>query len=176
MEPLTLKYSDERDKAYGIAGMAITLTACDGAHLLAEIDLDDDAGSNMHMSNIFAVDGNPRMSAKAVWAQSVKDLRAVTSMALGNIACRRRMLGSAAVGAAADSGLRRLVRELGKDQCGLEADEADALFDSCSGYVRRIFAHSAITGVADGFCKHIIECRRMTATDMVEYLASLGIR
>lgn len=36
----SLRYADERDKSYGIAGMTITLVACDGEESLAEIHLD----------------------------------------------------------------------------------------------------------------------------------------
>ncbi len=89
MNEPSLRYTDERDKSYGIAGMAITLVACDGEHLLAEIHLDAEPGECMVMTHDFGFKGNPRMSAKIVWEQTLKDLRITTSMALGNLACRR---------------------------------------------------------------------------------------
>lgn len=176
MAALTLKYNDIRDKAYGIAGMAITLVVCEGSHLLADIDFDDRDGHNMHMATVFAAGGNPRMSAKSVWAQSIKDLRAVTSMALGNIACRRRMLTTSVALPDAEDALKDIVREQGAAYCALEADEADALFDSCNSYVRRIFSHAGIPAVAEQFSQRITDRRKMTAAEVVEYLASLGVR
>lgn len=176
MNSISLKYTDKRDKAYGIAGMAITLVACDGEHLLAEIDFDDADGSNMHMSNLFNGASNPRMSAKVLWTQTVKDLRAMTSMALGNVACRRRMLSSGPIEPEALDILRELVREQAESYCSLDADEADTLFDNCHSYVRRLFDHSGVQGIASRFSDRILERRNMSANEVVEYLASLGMR
>lgn len=174
MEQLSLKYGSERDKACGIAGMAITLVVCHGAHLLSEVDFDAEPGSNMRMAGTFAVPGNPRMSAKAVWEQSLKDLRAVISMVLGNVACRR-LLGTGAP-ASADAPLRLIVREQALNLCSLEPDEADALYADCQRYVRRIFGHQAVPAIADTVSRRIMERHRLSAAELVELLAGLGIR
>lgn len=169
-----LRYTDDRDKACGIAGMAITLVACDAMHLLSEIDYDAAPGSNMRMVNVFAVGGNPRMSAKVVWNQSVKDLRAVLSMVLGNVACRQRL--GTGLAASHDNSLRLLVREQGAAHCSLDADECDALMEDCRNYVSRIFRHHAIPAIADSMSRRIMERHRMSAAEIIEYLASLGLR
>lgn len=176
MASFTLHYADERDKAGGIAGMAVTLVACDGEHLLAEINLDAPAGSNMVMTHDFGLPGNPRMSAKQLWTQAVKDLRAMTSMALGNIACRRSLRSESIFETDILDTLRALVRDEGADHCSLDADEADELFDSCKSYVQRLFAHPGICELAGRFRDRIMDCRVMSATETVEYLASLGLR
>lgn len=176
MSDISLKYTDERDKAYGIAGMAITLAACDGLHLLSEVDYDDRDGNNMHMTAVFAAAGNPRMSAKSVWSQTIKDLRAVTSMVMGNIACRRRMLSNRADVSLDEPSLREIVREQGLGYCSLESDEADALYDSCQDYVRRIFGHSGMVPVIEQFSRRIAERRRMSAAEILETLSALGVR
>lgn len=176
MNTISLKYKDKRDKACGIAGMAITLAVCDGLHLLNEVDYEAPDGSNMVMSAVFNTGGNPRMSAKSVWTQSLKDLRAVTSMVLGNIACRRMMRSADDGHKGGADALRALVREQGQTYCSLEGDEADALYDSCNGYVRRIFSHSALVGVVDEFCTQIAQRPRMTANEIAEFLACHGIR
>ena len=65
--PTSLHYTDDRDMAYGVAGMTITLVALDGEEYFAGIDLDAPAGEQMLMSHDFGFKGNPRMSAKIVW-------------------------------------------------------------------------------------------------------------
>ena len=44
MKEPKLRYSDERDKTYGITGMTITLVALDGEEYLSEIHLDSEPG------------------------------------------------------------------------------------------------------------------------------------
>lgn len=156
--------------------MAITLAVCDGLHLLNEIDYQAPAGCNMLMSAMFDTGGNPRMSAKSVWTQSLKDLRAVTSMVLGNIECRRLMHSAPEGQRVAYEDLRSLVREQAKAYCALDDDEADTLYDSCNGYVRRIFSHSALVPVVEEFCTQINKRPRMSATEIAEFLSVHGIR
>ena len=85
MTPNTLQYSDDRDKAYGVAGMTITLVALDGEDYFSGIDLDAPAGEHIIMSHDYGFRGNPRMSAKVVWEQIMRELRITASLALGNL-------------------------------------------------------------------------------------------
>ncbi len=174
-ERINLRYSDERDKLYGISGMAITLVACNGEDLLSEVRVDAPAGSNMVMNHDFAFNGNPRMSAKIVWAQTMKDLRAMTSMTLGNIVCRRRLLSGMPVEQDLIGGLRELVRGECAEQCGLERDEADAMFGACHSYVERLFAHMAVCTMAERLADRLAERRTLSGSEVVEYLDSLGL-
>lgn len=176
MEPNCLKYTDLRDKAYGATGMAITLVAIDAEDLFTEITLDDSDGSLMHMAVDFGIEGNPRLSAKIIWSQALKDLKTITSMALGNIACRRRLMRSQAIEREALDKLRELTRQQGAEACGIEPDEADALFDSCHNYVHRLFANPEVQSIARQFCDHITDRRSMTANEVIEYFAARGLR
>lgn len=176
MNEPTLRYSDEREKAYGIAGMTITLVACDGEELLEEIHLDADPGSCMVMSHDYGFKGNPRMSAKIVWEQTLKDLRITASMALGNLACRRYVLAHTGMTKAETDGIRKAVVEEGREYCALDEDECGSLFDGCYRYVDRIFRHAAIGGVVDAFADELTRRRSMSVSEAVELLAHLGLR
>lgn len=171
-----LGYRDERDKCYGITGMAITLVALDGEEYLAAVNLDADAAECVEMAPGFAFRGNPRMSAKIVWEQTLKDLRLTTSLALGNLACRRYVLDHDRISRIEAANLRDAMRGDAGEHCGLDSDEADRLFDSCLSYVDRIFSHSPVHTVAHSFAASLAERRSMTASEVVELLASLGLR
>ena len=176
MDTLSLNSTDERDKAYGIVGMALTLVTSGNEQLISAIALDDADGCHIHMVPDFGFSQNPRMSAKIIWAQSIKDLRAVTSMVLGNIACRRQLLKSRPIERETLVLLEDLVREQATEYCALDKDEAELLFDSCHRYVRRLFDSVGMQRVARSFCDRIVERRNMSAVEVVEYLASLGLR
>ncbi len=176
MDESSLRYSDERDKSYGIAGMAITLVALDGLDYLEAVDLDAEPGHTMVMAHSFGLQGNPRMSAKIVWEQTVRELRLTTSMVLGNIACRRRIGAGVPVKPADTTSVREAVRAEASGHCGLDDDEADALFRNCYDYVDRIFRHSALPPVVHGFVDKLAEQRSMSAAELSEILAQLGLR
>lgn len=175
MNHSTLRYSDERDKIYGLAGMAITLVAIDGEKYLCEIRLDAPAGENIVMSHDYGFKGNPRMSARIVWQQTLDDLRMSTSMALGNIACRRYVLGHRGLAGDDIAPVREAVRLDGLEHCGLDGDEADRLFESCLSYVQRIFRHSGVQEVAHTFAGHIGRRRTLSGAEAIEILSSLGL-
>lgn len=172
----TLGYSNENDKAYGIAGMTVTLVALDGEEYLAGISLDAPAGETMLMSTAYGLKGNPRMSAKILWDQAVRELRLTTSMALGNLVCRRYLVDGTRVKRAETDVLRSAVRTEALDHCELDSDEADNLFDNCLSYVDRLFRHAGVQQVTHSFADHVLERRTMTASEAFELLAQLGMR
>ena len=55
----TLQYISDRDKAYGVAGMTITLVALDGEDYFSGIDLDAPAGEHVIMSHEYGFGGQP---------------------------------------------------------------------------------------------------------------------
>lgn len=176
MKEPSLRYTDERDKLYGIAGMAIAMVACDEEDFLAEINLDAEPGECVVLTGDYGLKGNPMLSAKIVWTQAVKDLRASTTMALGNIACRRYVLAGRPLSSNDTHDLRYAVRADALEHCALEADEADNLFNSCMSYVDRIFRHSGVHRIAHTFADKLKEKRSMTAAEAIELLAQLGLR
>ncbi len=176
MNDSSLRYSDERDKTYGIAGMAITIVALDGEKYLSGISLDAEPGEHIAMSYDYGMRGNPRISAKIIWEQAVNDLRLSTSMVLGNIACRRYVLGHRPLGSADTEVIRLAVRSEAGTHCELDNDEADRLFDGCLSYVLRIFRHPGIQEVAHSFCGRLAQRRSMSGAEVTELLSSLGLR
>lgn len=173
----SLQFRNERDKIYGLTGMAITLVACDGEKYLVHIDVDAPTASEcMQLSPEFGIKGNPRMSARIVWNQAVSDLRLTASLAVGNIMCRRVLLDHRDVRADDLNAVQTALRSDAMAHCGLDNDEADAMLDSIYSYVRRLFAHSGIRQVAHSFASHLAERRLLSGTETVEILASLGLQ
>lgn len=171
-----LRYADDRDKVYGLAGMTITLVALDGEHYLSSIDIDARPGEELGMSRDFSFKGNPRMSAKIVWEQTLRDLRLAASMTLGNIVCRRCVLAHSRLTPADTDGVRMALRYDADEHCGLDADEADRLFDSCRRYVERVFSHPGLSDVAHNFAGHLARRRNLSGAEALEILSALGLK
>ena len=171
-----LCYADERDKTYGRGGMAITLVVLDSEDCLGGIDLDAEPADSFVMSNLFGFRGNPRMSAKILWSESVKELRLLASVALGNVVCRRYILQHKGVERAELDELRQAIRCDADEQCALDNDEADRLFNSCLEHVDRLFRHPGIADIANSMAEFIGRRRSLSAMEAIEFLAQHGLR
>ncbi|MDE6276613.1 MAG: hypothetical protein K2M06_00715 [Muribaculaceae bacterium] len=173
----SLRYSDERDKAYGLTGMAITLVASDGPELLSAISLDGDSESDFEMTHEFFFRGNPRMAAKYLWITGVRHLNLASRMILGNAMCREYVLrGQRELTDNRRATIRDIVREVAIENCALAEDEAQALFDDSFRYVHRLFSHIGVHSVADHFADELRQRREMSAAEVVELLSQLGLR
>lgn len=173
----SLKYSDERDKSYGMAGMAIALVASDGQNLMAHISLDGDADSGFEMSHDFFFRGNPRMSAKWVWKTDIQHLALAVRMVLGNVVCRSYVMrGQQQLDRTTADLLRREIREVADEGCALALDEADGLFDESYRFVHRLFSHVGVHAIADGFVEELRRRREMSVAEVVELMNQLGSR
>lgn len=173
----SLKYSDERDKAYGLVGMAITLVACDGQELLAHISLDGDADNDFEMSHEFFYRGNPRMAAKYMWDSDVRHLNIAARMILGNAVCRAYVLrGRRELSGDQRRAIRDVLREVAAENCALVKEEADSVFDDSFSFVHRLFSHVGVHSIADSFSEELRRRRTMSAAEVVELLGQLGVR
>lgn len=175
MELSALNYSDGHDKSFGLAGMAITLVACDGQELLIGIDMDDTDGRSLLMSPEFTAKGNPRMSAKLVWTQSLEHFKLATSMILGNLMCRHYILRHKALASDIADMLRSLARNEADELCALETDEADAIFNNCYNYVDRLFNHPGVRSIAEEFAEELRSRRNISASEIFDFLSRRGL-
>ncbi len=176
MTPSTLHYTDSRDKAYGVAGMAITHVALDGEDFFAGIDLDAPAGEHLIMSHDYGVRCNPRMSAKVVWEQTLRELRLTASLALANITCRRYLLAHMSVRPAELDALRDALRHDASVHLDMDGDEADSIFEECRSYADRLFRHHGVADIAHNFAGRLADRHQMSGREALEILASLGLQ
>lgn len=173
---MNLQYANDRDKAYGVAGMVVTLTALDGEKYLSLLDLDAAGSHCLELDNRYGMRGNPRMSAKIVWEQTLEELRLFVSMAIGNIVCRRLLIDNRQPTTDELKALRSALEADAGEHLGLDADEADAMFDNCHRYAVSLFRHDGICRVTHSFAQTLTEKRKIQAIEAIEILASLGMK
>lgn len=171
-----LQYKNERDKAYGLAGMAVGIRALDGEEYIAYIDLDADTAESFRFTPEFSFHGNPRMSAKIVWQQTLNDLRLIGTAIVANLECRRRLLDHGMPAQDEYAACRDALRLDAKNHLDLDDDEIDALFESCRNYAVRLFRHQGVCDLTHSFAARIIERRKLSGAEAVELLAALGLR
>ncbi len=173
-DTIRLAYSNEDDRAYGLAGMAISLAALDAFDRVAEISLD--GGETMvEFANEYYFSGSPSISPKSTWDNMVQNFHITASMVISNVMSRsmvrmHRDIPVEILGAIHDE----IVRE-GKESCGLEDDEIDALFNRMLSYSRRIFANPRLHPAINEFARTLARRRTLSGTEIRDELRLLQL-
>lgn len=167
-----LKYKDEADKSLGVAGMCISLVACDCEDMLASVSLEEGSEA-VTMSEEFFFNGNPRMSAKIVWNELLKQFEVAVGMLIGNVMCRQftanHTLDNRLIEAA-----HSIIIDEAAELCSLEADEAERVYNKNYRYYYRLFSHPGVCSIASDFATNLRAQRSMTAGEVIDHLRRLS--
>ncbi|MBD5249752.1 MAG: hypothetical protein HDS56_01060 [Barnesiella sp.] len=168
-----LRYTDDADRAYGAAGMAIGLVAFDGEEYITSIDIDREPDDILELRDDFYFSGNPEFSAKSAWNRMLHNYNLSLVMLISNIMCRDRVQNRLTV----SSDLHKLIRSTafdeGRDACGLDQDEFDRLFEKDFNYLNRLFSHYGVKNVADDFARSISSRRFLSHMEILDSLQAL---
>lgn len=174
MSTFSIKYDNEDDRAYGLAGMAVTIASLDAIDRIAEVSLDAD-GPMVSFSNDYYFSGSPSISPKVAWENLLRNFHLTASMAIGNLMARALVRLGHPVPHDVMSQLRDVVVLEGTESCSLEEDEVDTLINRATIRANRIFAnprlHPAVRQLAA-----VIACRRrLSGRELQEQLAILQL-
>ena len=168
-----LKYQDETDKAYGLAGMAISLVAWDAEEWLESINIDAEPDRGIQMSQEFYLSLAPRVGAKAIWEQSLKRFQLTVAMMVANVTCRQIVKNSNSnMSGEINAELRSALVEEGAELCSLEQDEVNRIYGKSLNYCSQLFSHSGVRQVASAFVKYLLERRRISSEEIITQLSS----
>lgn len=175
MESESLRYNDETDRAFGLAGMAISLVAWDVEDWLESINLDAPADEGMRLSDEYYLHLAPGVGAKAIWEQSVKRFQITVAMTVANVACRQfSHLGLRTLPKEIDTTLCQILIDEGESLCALETDEVKIIYAKSVNFCTRLFSHPGVKQLSDELAKSLIEKRNLQAIDVLSILAPLN--
>ncbi len=170
----TLSYLNEDDKAYGLAGMAISLAALNAMDRVAYVDLDSD-GPMVFFSNSYYFPATTSTSPKATWDILLRNFHITSAMVLSNVMARSLVRLGEEVPSDALNSIFELMKEEGMETCALEEDEVRALYDRTLNYTRRIFGNPRLHSSVDEFARHISRRRTLSGLEILEELNMLQI-
>ena len=168
-----IKYTDETDKIFGLAGMAISLMVWDADALLGHVYVAARPDYALHLAP--ELDLSPPASFEAMWTHNLRRFEIVSAMLVANVACRHlvnRHVGS--LPADVDSALRRFIIEEGESLCQLQEDESLRAYSKAMNYCRRLFTHNAVASMASQFSQLILERRRLSSSEIFQFLEPLA--
>ena len=170
-----MKYRDELDKSYGVAGMALGLTVFDADDLFTAVTLDGDGPGCIQFTPEFNFAGNPRLSARGAWQYILGHYRITVGLAVANALCRRMVLDNERVDDRLRDDLFNAAYEDGRDYCQLERDEVEPIFDAAFDQMVRLFANSQVRKAMDAFADALQQRRTLTHIDVSDIFQQLNL-
>lgn len=170
-----MKYRDELDMSYGVAGMALGLSVFDAADLFTSITLDGDGPGAIEFTPEFFFAGNPRLSPRGSWQYMLGHFRISVGLAVANALCRRMVLDNDKADQQLRDQLLNAACDDGRDYCQLERDEVQPIFDEAFENMGRLFADSRVRKAMDSFADALQQRRTLSHIDVVDILQQLNL-
>lgn len=171
---MTLSYSNEDDRAYGLAGMSISLAALDAIDSVVDISLDAE-GPMVNFSQEYYYSLSPAVSPKSVWENLMRNYHITASMVIGNVLARSLVRLHEDLPKDVEREIFSEIEAEGEETCGLEKDEIETFYHRILSQHRRIFAnprlHPAITELAGIISRR----RRLSGLELREEMAYLQL-
>ena len=174
-KPLVMKYRDELDKSYGVAGMALGLSVFDADDLFTAVTLDGDGPGCIKFTPEFFFAGNPRLSPRGAWQYILGHYRITVGLAVANALCRRMVLDNERADQQLHDQLFDAACADGRDYCQLERDEVQPIFDEAFDNMMRLFADSRVRKAMDTFADALQQRRTLSHIDVTDILQQLRL-
>lgn len=163
------KYADERDKCYGLAGIAISLNVWDGHQAIRQITID--GPESISFAPEAEVCANPRMSAKIAWNDQLRQYQLLMGMALSNLMSRAIALRRTQIGRDLRDRIFAIADADGQAYCALEPDETEVIFNKTYQYLNSLYSNAQVINAVRQFAETLQSRRTMTAAEVEEELA-----
>lgn len=173
-EIFTLSYLNEDDKAYGLAGMAISLAALDAMDRVAEVSLDN-SGPMVTFSNQYYFSGSPSISPKATWDNLLHNYYVTSAMVISNVMARSLVRLRRDVPSDVMKKIHEEIAEEGRDVCSLEDDEIETIYDKTRSYMGRIFRNPRLHPAIEDFARTLSRRRSLSSNEIIDELRALSL-
>ena len=170
-----MKYRDELDKSYGVAGMALGLSVFDADSLFTAVTIDEDGPGCIQFTPEFFFAGNPRLSPTGAWKYIVGHYRITVGLAVANALCRRMVLDNEPVDRQVRDDLFNAAYDDGRDYCQLERDEVEPIFDEVFDNLSQLFSDSRVRRAMDTFADALQQRRTLSHIDVIDILQQLNL-
>lgn len=169
---MTLVYENENDRAFGLAGMAISLASLDAIDRIAEVSLDAD-GPMVAFSHTYYFSGSPSVSPKATWNNLLQNFHITASMVVGNVMARSLVRLQSEVPEEVMTQIHDMIVVEGRETCSLEDDEIENLYRRTLSYSRRIFGNPRLHPAVEQFASLLALRRQLSGQEILEELHRL---
>lgn len=169
-----MKYCDEKDKCYGVVGMAVGLNVWEAESLFTSINLDAQGFDCIDFTYEYFFSGAPSVSPKASWEHQIKMFKILMGITLSNVMCRRMVGKHANLQSNEKRELLKMLSEQGLEDYSLSESECEAIFNKSYNYLTRLYSHYQVQEMVEDFANKLAAKRRMSACEVNEALSILN--
>lgn len=173
-DKITLNYRNDNDRAFGLAGMAISLAALDAIDYVSSISIDAE-GPMVTFADDFYFSGSSSISPKATWNNLLHNFYVTSAMVIANIMARSFVDHGRDIPTSILDDIRAEMIAEGQNSCALDEDEVDSVYTKSYSEMRRIFANSRLHPAIKTFAKDIEKRRELSALEIIDELKSLRL-
>ncbi|MDE6345370.1 MAG: hypothetical protein K2L55_01705 [Muribaculaceae bacterium] len=164
-----LKYKDDADRSYGVAGMALAAFILDYEKYISSVSVERRGLDSVDFTPDFYIAAGESISAKASWAHVLEQYQVIASMLISNVMCRRMVKDRTEP----DMSLRSAMLDALSDyavECQLESDEAAELFDKHYLYFDRAYRNSRLHAAAKRLADELSSKHTLSHSELCELL------
>ena len=165
----TFTYTDEKDKSYGLSGMALAMYAGDSCAMLRSVSLDS-TDAQITFTPDFFFTASPRYSAKIAWSEMLKQYRTLNLLIVSNVLSRHILLHRQAVTSTLLDEMLGLVRDEGRDECQLDDDEIQRVFDKACYDMRNLLSNPKVAEIMGRMASLLCEKRALSGSEISELI------
>jgi len=171
----TMRYRDELDKCYGVAGMALGLEVYEAERLYGAVTVDAEGTECVRFTPEFFFAGNPRLSARTAWRHLLAHFQVSVGLTIANALCRRMVLDNTPPDDQLKSRLLDAACDDGETYCQLERDEVQPIFDKAYNALAKLFDEREVRSAMDLVADTLRQRRTLTQTEVAEILQQARI-
>lgn len=173
---ITLKYRDEKDRAYGLGGMIVSLFMAENDHFIDSVSLDASKDKGISFTPDFYYAANQKLSAKTVWDEEYTEFQLMVAMVVANVMSRAMVRNNEEVNREMSDLLLKRLTEEGENCCALGDDEVRELYYDSFSFFHSVFAHHNVVPLMKEFVKELMKERTLKSDRINIMFRSLARR
>lgn len=170
---MELKYNDDKDKCYGVAGMAISAFMLDFEDYIESVSIDRKDLESVEFTPDFYISAGDSISAKQIWKYYVNRYQIASALLISNVMSRSMVLHRQEVAYDIHNKMVDALKDFAAEDCQLETDEALTLFDKHYQYLDRAYHNSRLHDVIEKLTDELNSRRTLSHSELCDLLSGL---
>lgn len=164
-----LRYKDDTDRSYGIAGMALAAFILDYGRYINSVSVERRGLDSVEFTPDFYIVTGDNISAKVSWEHVIEQYQIISSMLISNVICRMMVRHHREPEISHHDAMLEALRDYAAE-CQLEMDESEQLFDKHFQYLNRAYHNVRLHAAAERIVDELKARHTLYYSDLCEVL------
>lgn len=167
-----LKYRDEKDKSYGIVGMAVAMRVWNADDMYGSVTIDAEGFDCIRFTGeYFYTSASDGISPRTAFHHSVKVFKIMMGLALSNVMCRCMIAEGKRLEKEDSAQLLDIFSSEGEAQYAITPDECRTIFTKSYNYLNRLYNYKQVQDIVHNMAATLIDKRQLSQLEIAEFLS-----